>query len=264
MSEGEKKIIDRRSYEPAYMQLVRIVSEQIATGILRPGDQLPTEGQFCSQFDVSPMTVRRAINILAERGLVSATQGRGTFVKSLDIGGAIFRLQELNEYWVKGSPATVRLLEARIVSADERVAGKLAISPGERTVYIRRLVLQEDVPTMYHREYLIYDPRRPLVEAQLQMTLMEGLLQGDNGGGLRRGQLTIEAVNLGEEEAAALKVPPRSAAFYLEYVFYDFHDHPVSWGGFACRADHFKLTTYIGAGADLQGEAWQKRKHVKR
>ncbi|MCX5812002.1 MAG: GntR family transcriptional regulator [Proteobacteria bacterium] len=245
------KIIDRNSYEPAYMQLVRIVSEQIATGVVRSGDQLPAEAQFCAQYNISPMTVRRAINILVERGLVSATQGKGTFVRSLDIGEAVFRLQELKNNWAQGSLTTVRLLEASIVSADERVARKLAIAPGERTIYMRRIVLNEDAPTMYHREYVVYDPRRPLVEAQLQITLLEGLLQGQSSGGLRRGHLTIEPVNIREEEALQLKVPVGTAAFYLEHFFYDFHDQLVSWGGFICRADHFKLTTFIGAGADL-------------
>jgi DNA-binding GntR family transcriptional regulator len=249
--DAKTKNIDRNSYEPAYMQLVRLISEQIANGVLTTGDQLPTEAQFCSQYNISPMTVRRAINILIERGLVSATQGKGTFVKALDIGEAVFRLQEMKAQWAQGTPATVRLLEARIVSADERVARKLGISPGERVIYMRRLVLQEDVPTMYHREYLIYDPRRPLVEAQLQITLLEGLLQGQSCGGLRRGHLTIEAVNLRVEEATALELSTGSAAFYLEHIFYDFDDHPVSWGGFICRSDYFKLTTYIGAGADL-------------
>jgi DNA-binding GntR family transcriptional regulator len=252
MSQDTKiRTIDRSSYEPAYMQLVRIVSEQIATGVLRTGDQLPAESQFCTQYNISPMTVRRAINILAERGLVSATQGKGTFVKSLDIGEAVFRLQELKNHWSQGSPVTVRLLEAHIVSADERVARKLAIKTGERVIYIRRLILQEDIPTMYHREYVVYDPRRPLVEAQLQITLLEGLLQGQSSGGLRRGHLAIEPVNIREDEAGLLKIPVGSAAFYLEHIFYDFHDQLVSWGWFICRADHFKLTTYIGAGADL-------------
>lgn len=245
------KHIDRNSYEPAYVQLVRIVSQQIAAGTLRPGDQLPSETQFCKQYDVSPMTVRRAINILVERGLVTTTQGKGTFVKPLDMGEAVFRLQELKDHWAQGDQTTVQLLEARIVSADERVAQKLGISPGERAVYITRLLLQEAIPTMYHREYMVYDPRRPVVEAQLQITSLEGLLQGQSSEGLRRGHLTIEAVNLREEEAGVLQIPVGSAAFYLEHIFHDFSDHPVSWGWFVCRADRFKLTTCIGADAGL-------------
>ena len=58
---------------------------------------------------------------------------------------------------------------------------------------------------MYHREYMIYDPRRPTVEAELQITSLEGLFRGQNGQGLRRGDLKLEAVALNEEEADALQ-----------------------------------------------------------
>jgi len=244
------RAIDRSAFEPAYMQLVHILSEQIASGLYRPGDKLPPESELRAQYSVSPMTVRRVINILIERGLVSTTQGKGTFVKPLDMGEAVFRLQELKEHWAHDEQATVQLLEASIRSADERVARKLSLSPGVPTIFIRRLVSHQAVPTLYHREYLIYDPRRPVVEAQLQITSLEGLFQGQSSEGLRRGDLQIEAVNLMEEEACLLQVQPGTAAFYLEHIFYDFKDRPVSWGWFICRADHFKLTTCIGAEAE--------------
>ncbi len=240
--------IDRNSYEPAYIQIARIVSEEIADGILHAGDQLPSEAQFRARFKVSPMTIRRAINILVEKSLVRTIQGKGTFVRSLDMGEAVFRLQELRE---NRSDTSVKLLEAGIISIDDRVAGKLAISPGHRGIYIRRLILGEGIPAVYHREYLIYDPSRPIVEAQLQITSLAGLLQGEGAPGLRRGSLIMEAINLNEEDAAILHVPPQSAAFSLEHLFYDFEDHPISWGWFIYRADQFRLTARIGAGAEL-------------
>ena len=246
------RTIDRNSFEPAYMQIVRIITEQIAEGILRPGDQLPAEAELRKQLGVSPMTIRRAINILLKRNLISTTQGKGTFVKPLDIGGAVFKLQELKDRWAGEAEMTVRLLEARIVAVDDQVAGKLKILTGDRVVHIRRLVLHTGVPSVYHREYLIYDPHRPLVEAQLQITSLEGLFQGDKGEGLRGGQLTIEATNLNDEESALLQQPSGSAVFRLEHTFYDFDDKPVSWGWFVFRSDQYRLTTHIGADANLQ------------
>ena len=59
--------IDRTSYEPAYVQLVNILSHAIASGQYRAGDQLPTEAELCAVYDVSPMTVRRAIGVLRSR-----------------------------------------------------------------------------------------------------------------------------------------------------------------------------------------------------
>jgi GntR family transcriptional regulator len=244
--------IDRRSYEPAYSQLASILRRQIANGIYRPGDQLPSEAQLCNQYGVSPMTVRRVINILVESGLVTAFQGKGTFVKGLDLGEAAFRLEELKDQLSGGQATMVRLIEARIVNADQRVARKLRISEGNCAVYIRRLLSQKGTPTTYHREYLIYDPRRPVVEGDLQITSLEGLFRGERGEGLRAGDLTLEAVALQDDEALLLQVPSGSPAFCLEHVFYDFDFNPTSWGWFVFRSDRFKLTTHIGADSDVR------------
>jgi DNA-binding GntR family transcriptional regulator len=241
--------INRDSYEPAYAQLANIIRRKIAAGVYRPGDRLPSEGQLCAQYGVSPMTVRRVINMLVESGLVTAFQGKGTFVRPLDLGEATFRLKDLKDQLSSREDGSVRLLEARVVTADERVARKLAIAEGSRVVYIRRLLLQSDIPIMYHREYLLYDPRRPLVEAELDATTMEGLLRGQGSETLQSGELTIEAVILREEEAGLLDAAVASAAFRIEHVFYDLEGSPVSWGWFICRADRFKLRTCIGAGA---------------
>ena len=241
--------IDRDSYEPAYVQLAGILRRQISAGVYRPGDQLPSEGQLCARYGVSPMTVRRVINILVEGGVVTAFQGKGTFVRPLDLGEATFRLEELKDQLSNRDDTAVRLIEAHIVTADEKVARKLAIPEGTRVVYIRRLLFQDEIPVMYHREYLVYDPRRPLVEAELEVTTMEGLLKGRGSEGLQAGDLTIEAVVLREEEASLLQVEASSPAFCIEHIFYDFDARPVSWGWFICRADRFKFTTRIGAGA---------------
>ena len=241
-----REAIDRDSYEPAYAQLVRILSAEIADGVYRPGDQLPSESQLCARFDVSGMTVRHAINILVDRGVVSASQGKGVFVRGLDMREAAFRLRRWHDSPVPGPDAQVRLLQAAILPADERVARKLALDPGNRVIYLRRLVFDDGGPVMYHREYLIYDPRRPTVEAELQITSLEGMFRGQDGQGLRRGDLRVEAVVLTREEADALQIAVGSPALCLEHIFYDFENRPVAWGWFICRADRFNLIGRIG------------------
>ncbi len=239
--------IDRDSYEPAYAQMVRILSDEIARGRYRPGDQLPSESQLCARFDVSPMTVRRAMNIMVDRGIVTASQGKGVFVRGLDMREAAFRLRERHANAPAGAERQVRLLQAAIVAAEERVARKLDIAAGSKVVYLRRLVHAAGDPVMYHREYLVYNPRRPFVEAELQITSLEGLFRGQTGQGLRRGDLAVEAVVLDQEEAEVLQCPEGAPAFCLEHVFYDFENHPVAWGWFICRADRYTLTGRIGA-----------------
>ena len=53
-----------------------------------PDDQLPSESQLCDRYGVSPMTVRRAINLLVDQGVVTTERGRGIFVKPMAMGTA--------------------------------------------------------------------------------------------------------------------------------------------------------------------------------
>jgi DNA-binding GntR family transcriptional regulator len=237
--------IDRRSYEPAYAQLVRILLGQIAAGVFRPGDRLPSEAQLCERYGVSPMTVRRVINILASQGVVIAEQGRGTFVKPLELGMATFDLNELQQLFREGQ-STVKLLEAHITSATERTADKLAIEVGDRAVFIRRLIFQSETPMLLHREYVIYDPTLPLIEAEMEVTALRGLFGEGSGSDLKWGDLTVEATVLTEEEAALLQAKNGVPAFCLEHIFYDFDDRPVSWGWFVCASERLHFTATIG------------------
>jgi DNA-binding GntR family transcriptional regulator len=242
----EQEQIDRDSYEPAYAQLAGILRRQIAEGAYRPGDQLPSEAQLCRLYGISPMTVRRSINMLSDQGVVSTAQGRGTFVRPLELGTAIFDLQELQGLFSDGEATDIKLLDARIVSADERTARKLGICVGDPAIYIRRLFKREGQPIFYHRAYLVYNPTRPIVEAEIDVTSLQGLFANADNTLLKRGELTIESTLMNEEEARVLNNALPAAAFLLEHLFYDFEDRPVSWGWFIFRSDHLHFRTQVG------------------
>ncbi len=236
----------RAPYEPAYLHIANSIAEQIGAGVYRSGDQLPTEQQLRERFGVSPVTVRRAISLLLDRGLVTTTQGKGTFVRSLDMGEAVFRLHEITEMWTDDASVDVQLLEARIKPGEELAARMLHREPGEPLVYMRRLIRRRGVPLVYQVEHVVYDERRPLVESQLQVTSLDGVLLSGRGEGVPSGRLSIQAVSLDAEAAKYLGVAEGSPAFCLEHLFLDFEGKPVSWGRFLCRADQFRLSTSIG------------------
>ena len=72
--------IDVTSHVPIYVQIVERVRNLVATGALKPGDQLPTVRQLATGIRVNFNTVARAYRILDEAGLISTQQGRGTYV----------------------------------------------------------------------------------------------------------------------------------------------------------------------------------------
>lgn len=67
---------------PRYVQLAELFRERVNRGFWRPGSILPSIEQLMAEFGVSRVTVRQAIALLAEEGLLSPQRGRGTFVMS--------------------------------------------------------------------------------------------------------------------------------------------------------------------------------------
>jgi DNA-binding GntR family transcriptional regulator len=238
--------IDSDGALPAYLHIAKTVSERVTSGQYPAGSRLPSGTQFCAEFGVSPMTVRRALTMLENQGLVSGVQGRGTFVRAVGLGDSNFRLDSVAGDWLDET-AEIRLLTASMTRADEAIAARLHVRTGDRVIYLRRLVLQDGGPAMYHTEYIIYDPRRPLVESQLQLTSLHAFLDSGSARRFPRGELTLTAVKLDPDSAEVLGEPEGALALCLEHIFQKEDRSPVSWGWFLMRAELFRLRATIGA-----------------
>lgn len=66
----------------AYRKVFQEIREQILSGELRPGDQLPSERELCEKHGVSRITMRHALRLLEEQGLLERYSGKGTFVRA--------------------------------------------------------------------------------------------------------------------------------------------------------------------------------------
>ena len=75
--------IDFRLGLPIYAQIVNQVHAQIASGILQPGDQLPTVRALAEELRVNFNTVARAYRLLDEERIISTQQGRGTYITEI-------------------------------------------------------------------------------------------------------------------------------------------------------------------------------------
>jgi GntR family transcriptional regulator len=73
--------VDPTSDVPIYLQIVERIKYLIATGDLKPGEQLPTVRQVAVELSVNPNTVARAYTELDREGIISTQQGRGTYVR---------------------------------------------------------------------------------------------------------------------------------------------------------------------------------------
>lgn len=68
-----------------YERIANDMKEKIENGIYKPNDQLPFEAEMCEAYGVSRITVKKAMDLLVNEGLVVKRRGAGTFVKNIPL-----------------------------------------------------------------------------------------------------------------------------------------------------------------------------------
>ncbi|MEM9773964.1 MAG: GntR family transcriptional regulator [Chloroflexota bacterium] len=135
---------------PKYYQVATNLKELITSGELQPSDQIPTEESLVDQYGVSRGTVRKAIQLLIDEGLVESEQGRGSFVTTAVQSSNHFSLVSFeDEMRRQARKPSIRMLKFELRKAGERTGGRLQI-PAEHLVFqIERILLADDEPVAY-------------------------------------------------------------------------------------------------------------------
>lgn len=79
-----KITLENGSKSPIYKQLVEKFEDAIRSGLLKPGEQIPSMNDFAIQLDISKETVKKAYGILREKGLLVPQQGKGFYVAEVN------------------------------------------------------------------------------------------------------------------------------------------------------------------------------------
>lgn len=152
---------------PLYQQLASLLREQIETHELQPGDRVPTEAELADRFATSRNTVRLALDVLRNEGLIMTQQGRGAFVRGEEpvkyyaslTGSRSKRLEAdrrrdtfTQQIETQGkAPRQVSTVD--VISADADIAARLAIEPGQEIAVRRRVMHADNEPLQLGDSY---------------------------------------------------------------------------------------------------------------
>ncbi|WP_427854249.1 GntR family transcriptional regulator [Desulfosporosinus orientis] len=241
-------MIDKNSVIPIYYQLYKLIEGQIRRGDLKPGECLPTEHEISSRFEISRMTVRRAIAELVSAGMVYAQQGRGTFVATPKLDNIVFELNDFNEEIKKrGLNYKTTLLEARIIKADKELREKFQVGEDfKRFLFFRTVLSAEDERLSYEVKYTIYSKSMPILESELKDPSLPGLIASHTEYVPMSAKKVLQVAACTAEEAGILGIAPNSPVFLIEQTIYDQDLKPVGWSKAVYRGDRYKLTSYDG------------------
>jgi len=242
---------------PLYQQVYLSLRERIISGDLQAGSLLAGEQEMARTLGVSRITIKRAFNELAARGLVVRQRGRGTTVA----GGAIIPLvsgsfDTLFESLERmGLQTDVELIDVRDEPAGTKVAERLEIDAQatvQRAVRLRKLngepfsYLINYVPIVIARRYTLED-----LATTAMLTLLERA-----GAQIQEAEQWISAVAAGPDVAAWLDVAPGSPLLKIDRVMRGPRRQPVQFIEVRYRPDRFHYHFHTQR-SGRSNSAWQ-------
>jgi len=138
--------VDRSSPVPLYFQVAAQIEQAIADGELAPGERMPNEMTLADELGLSRPTMRQALQMLVDKGMLVRKRGVGTQVVKSQIRRPV-ELTSLNDDLVRtGQDPSTQVLSLQRGAVDAAKAGELRIKPGDDVWQVERLRLIGEQP----------------------------------------------------------------------------------------------------------------------
>jgi GntR family transcriptional regulator len=145
---------DNNDFTPLYHKVKLQLQNQLYDGKLKPGDRLPSEFQLSAQYNVSRITIRRALKELIQQGILYSLQGKGTFAAQGPIREISGFRSFSKDILAKGLHPSSQVIRSEEIPADEDLAVHLKIKIGDPVFLLERIRLADDQPVAVETAYL--------------------------------------------------------------------------------------------------------------
>jgi GntR family transcriptional regulator len=229
-----------RSPVPRYAQLADLFRGRIARGQWRKGDRLPPLEALMAEFDVARVTVRQAVEVLSREGLLSAQQGRGTFVTATPSVERPLRLQTslsaLADVYRDDRPQLTLIEESAAMPALAPEEG----TPAPRYHYLRRVHSREGKPYCVISIYLDERVFRMAPKRFRKETIVPVLLELP-GVRIARATQTLTVASADVEVAGLVGIPVNAPVAEVRRVACDAKGVAIYLGLVTYRGDFVRL-----------------------
>jgi len=234
---------DSFSTEPLYLQVRRLLAEQIARSVWAPGAMLPNELELARELGVSAGTVRKALGSLESDKLITRRRGRGTFVVDQAAADVAVRFSNIRDGTGQRIVGDMEQLSQGYSPATDIEQQRLQLGPGALVLRLTRLRRHQGRLFMYEEAALAADRFPGLGGAEIGTYRITALAQR-HGVHLAQGLERVMLAQATPEIARLLEVASFTPLLQLDRVVLAMTGEPVEWRVGFCHLDEHE--TYFG------------------
>lgn len=241
--------VDKSSPIPVYLQIANALEGMIHSGDLEVGSRLPSEPSLARTFGVNRNTVRHAISLLVDKGLLAKEKGVGTFLRRKHPLRPVHELGRMtsfvDDFDLSGVQIENLVLTKARVRASQELAARFGLPPGAPLVKVERLRIADRTPFVLERQYYPYDRFQRLLELELTGSMYALLVQTFQAD-LHHSVQTLRAIRPPREVAAKLGIRQSVPCIFLESLAYTSRDDCIEVLHSYYRGDRYLFRVEAG------------------
>ena len=239
---------DTKAPAPLHVQLADIIREKVYGRDWGVGSKIPSEHELMARYNLARGTVRRALALLVQEGLLVRRPGKGTFVAEPGIshaaGSRPFSFAEnLHE---QGKQFTTRVADSWVTPAPPDVARALETPDDADVMFLRRVRSVDGEPIMCQESWLNLNECPGLADANFEQESLFDLVERCSGRKIKFSRMTYSARVAGVDHAELLGCDEAAAVLLLEQIIRLADNRPIEWS-----------TTWLKPGQSIVSDAVQ-------
>lgn len=229
---------------PAYIEVYNSLYSDITNNVYLEGEQLPGENTLSEKYGVSRNTLRQALAILCEDGLVIKSQGKGTVIANR--GDSKLNEQIINPM-LNMCKAPIDDIELHYNFAPPTAIGrtKLGLSKSEIVLASTNIYLSNHIPVGYSFTQVPASAFETLDVDISDESMLQELVEHKIFSASSKGNLSVQLVHSNEEESHTLKVPENTPLLLSELVLFNHAHQAFSRCKFYMLPEFYKLEFQI-------------------
>ncbi len=217
---------------PLFQQVVDWFTNAISKGILKEGERIPSEIELCRIFCVSRITIRHALTKLQNDGYITRERPKGTYVASREI-----TFQYISESIGLGEDLTRKkvdikdkVLNCKVISADQKISNKLGIDIDDHVFYLERLRIIKGEPLIISRNYIFHEMVPEIEKIDFTKNFLYSVLEERYEIKMNDFVRSFEPILLNKPEQELFGLEPGNyPAFKIESISYDSNNRLIEY-----------------------------------